>query len=209
MDRSALEAAYMAAVRYLENVPTRRVGASADVASMRVELGGPLPERGEPAARVVEQLARSADPGIVASAGPRFFGFVIGGSLPAAVGADWLTSAWDQNAGLFVLSPAAAVVEETVMGWLTELFGLPSGTGMGMVTGGQMANTTCLAAARQHVLARAGWDVAAQGLRACSRSFSRRLPACRWSTKWCSTRRWFASKAPAPRAGRATGGPRT
>src|SRR5712664_4753631 len=164
MDRSALEAAYMAAVRYLENVPTRRVGASADVASMRVELGGPLPERGEPAARVVEQLARSADPGIVASAGPRFFGFVIGGSVPAAVGADWLTSAWDQNAGLFVLSPAAAVVEETVMAWLTGLFGLPAGTGMGMVTGGQMANTTCLAAARQHVLARAGWDVAAQGL---------------------------------------------
>src|SRR5712664_3296032 len=164
MDRSALEAAYMAAVRYLENVPTRRVGASADVASMRVELGGPLPERGEPAEKVIEQLARGADPGIVASAGPRFFGFVIGGSLPAAVGADWLTSAWDQNAGLFVLSPAAAIVEETVLEWLTGLFGLPEGTGMGFVTGGQMANTTCLAAARQAVLARAGWDVGAQGL---------------------------------------------
>ncbi len=164
MDRSALEAAYMAAVRYLENVPARRVGARADVASMRAELGGPLPERGEPAARVVEQLARSADPGIVASAGPRFFGFVIGGSLPAAVGADWLTSAWDQNAGLFVLSPAAAIVEDTVLEWLTDLFGLPPGTGIGFVTGGQMANTTCLAAARHSVLARVGWDAAAKGL---------------------------------------------
>src|SRR6266849_2282153 len=169
MDRLALEAAYMAAVRYLENVPARRVGARADVASMRAELGGPLPERGEPAARVVEQLARNADPGIVASAGPRFFGFVIGGSLPAAVGADWLTSAWDQNAGLFVLSPAAAIVEETVLEWLTGLFGLPVGTGIGFVTGGQMANTTCLAAARQAVLARVGWDVAAKGLRGAPR----------------------------------------
>ncbi len=138
MDRSALEGAYVAAVRYLENVSTRRVGASADLASMRAELGGPLPERGEPADRVVEQLARNADPGIVASAGPRFFGFVIGGSLPAAVGADWLTSAWDQNAGLFVLSPAAAIVEDTVLEWLTDLFGLPPGTGIGFVTGGQM-----------------------------------------------------------------------
>ena len=115
-------------------------------------------------ARVVEELARKADPGIVASGGPRFFGFVIGGSVTAALAADWLTSAWDQNAGPFVLSPAAAIVEETVLGWLRELFGLPEGTGMGFVTGGQMANTTCLAAARQAVLARAGWDVGAQGL---------------------------------------------
>jgi glutamate/tyrosine decarboxylase-like PLP-dependent enzyme len=164
MDRAALDAAYAAAVRYLEGLPERRVGATADAAAMRDALGGPLPERGEPAARVVEELARRADPGIVASAGPRFFGFVIGGSLPAALAADWLTSAWDQNAGLFVLSPAAAVVEETVLGWLRELFGLPGESGMGFVTGGQMANTTCLAAARQAVLARAGWDVASQGL---------------------------------------------
>src|SRR5215468_1967381 len=164
MDRSALEAAYSAAAKYLEDLPARRVGATADAAAMRAALGGPLPEHGEPAARVVEELARRADPGIVASAGPRFFGFVIGGSLPAAVGADWLASAWDQNAGLFVLSPAAAVVEETVLAWLTDLLGLPAGTGMGFVTGGQMANTTCLAAARHQVLARAGWDVAKQGL---------------------------------------------
>jgi len=96
-------------------------------------------------------------------------GFVIGGAHPAAVGADWLTSAWDQNAGLFVLSPAAAIVEETVLEWLTGLFGLPAGTGIGFVTGGQMANTTCLAAARQAVLARVGWDVAAKGLQGAPR----------------------------------------
>ena len=164
MDRSVLEAAYSAAAKYLEDLPARRVGATADAAAMRAALGGPLPEHGEPAARVVEELARRADPGIVATAGPRFFGFVIGGSLPAAVGADWLASAWDQNAGLFVLSPAAAIVEDTVLQWLTELFGLPAGTGIGFVTGGQMANTTCLAAARQSILARADWDVGAKGL---------------------------------------------
>jgi glutamate/tyrosine decarboxylase-like PLP-dependent enzyme len=164
MDRTALDAAYAAALKFLEGVNTRSVGATADAASMRAALGGPLPEQGEPAGRVVEELARHADPGLVATAGPRFFGFVIGGSVPAAVGADWLTSAWDQNAGLFVLSPAAAVVEETVLEWLLGLFGLPAGTSMGFVTGGQMANTTGLAAARHHVLAKAGWDVAAQGL---------------------------------------------
>jgi glutamate/tyrosine decarboxylase-like PLP-dependent enzyme len=169
MDREALDAAHVAAVRYLEGMGARPVGAKADAAAMRAVLGGDLPEEGEPAARVVERLAREADPGIVATAGPRFFGFVIGGSLPAAVGADWLTSAWDQNAGLFVLSPAAAIAEETVCRWLTGLLGLPEGTSLGMVTGGQMANTTCLAAARHEVLAHAGWDVEAQGLQGAPR----------------------------------------
>ncbi len=169
MDHSALDAAHAAAIQYLENVGRRPVGSGADAASMRAALGGPLPEQGQSPAQVVEALARNADPGIVATAGPRFFGFVIGGSLPAAIGADWLTSAWDQNAGLFVLSPAAAIVEETVLEWLTGLFGLPVGTGIGFVTGGQMANTTCLAAARQAVLARMGWDVAAKGLRGAPR----------------------------------------
>src|SRR5260370_32125631 len=102
MDRSALEAAYAAAVRYLENVPTRRVGASADVASVRAELGGPLPERGEPAGRVVEQLARNADPGSAASAGPPFFVFPIGRSLPAPVAADLPSRAWAPDRGPFL-----------------------------------------------------------------------------------------------------------
>src|SRR5437667_9907921 len=125
MDRSALDAAYAAAVRYLQGVPERPVGASTDAAAMRAALAVPLPEKGEPAARVVEELARNADPGIVASGGPRFFGFVIGGSVPASVGAAWLTSAWDQNAGLFVLSPAAAIVEEAAVEWLAGLVVLP------------------------------------------------------------------------------------
>src|SRR2546426_11293888 len=123
-----------------------------------------MPEEPSDPGTVIEQLVAGVDPGVVAMPSGRYFGFVIGGSVPAALAADWLTRAWDQNAGLFVLSPAAAVVEETVLGWLCELFNLPEGTGMGFVTGGQMANTTCLAAARQAVLARAGWDVAAQGL---------------------------------------------
>jgi len=113
---------------------------------------------------VVTELARGADGGLVASAGPRYFGFVIGGSLPAALGADWLTSAWDQNAGIYVTSPAAAVVEEVSAQWLLSLFGLPPSASVGFVTGGQMANTACLAAARQAVLRRAGWDVEQRGL---------------------------------------------
>src|SRR5260370_23563106 len=108
MDHSALDAAHAAAVRFLDGLSHRKVGATADASAIRAALGGPLPEAGEAPARVLEELAREADPGLVATAGPRFFGFVIGGSLPAALGADWLTSAWGQNAGLFVLSPAAA-----------------------------------------------------------------------------------------------------
>jgi glutamate/tyrosine decarboxylase-like PLP-dependent enzyme len=100
----------------------------------------------------------------MATPGGRFFGFVIGGSLPAALAADWLASAWDQNAGLYVAGPAASVVEEVCGAWLSELFGLPENISFGLVTGGQMANFTALAAARHHVLERAGWDVEADGL---------------------------------------------
>jgi glutamate/tyrosine decarboxylase-like PLP-dependent enzyme len=113
---------------------------------------------------VVAQLAKLADDGLVASAGPRFFGFVVGGGLPAAVAADWLAATWDQNAGLFVLSPAAATVEDIAAGWLVELLRLPAATSTGFVTGGTMANFTGLAAARHHVLAAAGWDVERDGL---------------------------------------------
>src|SRR5919107_5702576 len=100
----------------------------------------------------------------MATPGGRFFGFVIGGTLPTALAADWLASAWDQNAGLYVAAPAASVVEEVCGTWLSELFGLPDGISFGLVTGGQMANFTALAAARHHVLERAGWDVEADGL---------------------------------------------
>ena len=127
-------------------------------------LGGPLPIGGDDAERVIEQLATNADPGIVASAGPRYFGFVTGGSVPVTVAADWLTSAWDQNGAFSVMSPAGAVVEDIVSGWLLETLGLPRQSGVGFVTGAHMANFTCLAAARHEVLRRVGWNVEAQGL---------------------------------------------
>jgi glutamate/tyrosine decarboxylase-like PLP-dependent enzyme len=113
---------------------------------------------------VVADLVAAADPGVVASGSGRFFGFVIGGANPAALAADWLTSAWDQNAGLYVLGPAASVVEEVAGEWLAELFGLPVGMSVGFVTGAQMANFTGLAAALHEVLRRAGWDLATGGL---------------------------------------------
>lgn len=161
---AALDAAVRAARAYLAGLPARPVGARASLEELRAALGGPLPESGADAAQVVADLARNAEAGIVASAGPRYFGFVVGGSVPAALAADWLTSAWDQNAGIYVLSPAASVVEEVAIRWLLELFGLPPQSSLGFVTGCQMANATCLAAARHAVLRKAGWDVEQQGL---------------------------------------------
>ena len=152
------------AAQYLASLQTRPVGGPVDLAALRAGLGGPLPEEPSDPLAVVEAFAAAADPGLVASAGPRFFGFVVGGSLPAALGADWLTSAWDQNAGLYVISPAAAVAEEVAGGWLVELLGLPAGTSVGFVTGATMANFTALAAARHGVLAKVGWDVERHGL---------------------------------------------
>jgi glutamate/tyrosine decarboxylase-like PLP-dependent enzyme len=123
-----------------------------------------LPESGEEPERVVEALARAVEPGIVGSAGPRYFGFVIGGSVPAALAADWLTSAWDQNAALNATSPAAAAVEAVAAEWIKALLGLPLDAAVGFVTGCQMANFSGLLAGRHAVLARAGWDVEKQGL---------------------------------------------
>ena len=127
-------------------------------------MGGPLPDGPSDPLAVVESLAATADAGLVASAGPRYFGFVVGGGLPAALAADWLASTWDQNAGLYILSPAAAVAEEIAAGWLVDLLELPAGTSVGFVTGATMANFTALAAARHAVLAKVGWDVERQGL---------------------------------------------
>ena len=142
----------------------RPVGGPVDLAALRAAMGGPLPEDGEDPIAVVEGLARDADPGIVATAGPRYFGFVIGGSQPAALAADWLTSTWDQNAAAYVISPAAAVAEEVAHGWLLDLLGLPAGTSVGFTTGATMANFTALAAARHAVLREVGWDVEVRGL---------------------------------------------
>jgi glutamate/tyrosine decarboxylase-like PLP-dependent enzyme len=160
----ALAAAAAGATRFLRGLPERPVAATAGAEELAARLGGPLPDGPSDPAEVVARLAELADDGLVATAGPRFFGFVVGGSLPAALAADWLAAAWDQNAGLFVLGPAAATVEDVAAGWLTDLLGLPSTVSTGFVTGGQMANFTGLAAARHHVLAAAGWDVEHDGL---------------------------------------------
>jgi glutamate/tyrosine decarboxylase-like PLP-dependent enzyme len=162
--RSLLDDATALATGFLEGLPERRVTPTATAGGLRQELGGPLPDGPRDPREVLAELARGVEPGLMATPGGRFFGFVIGGNLPAALAADWLASAWDQNAGLYVAAPAASVVEEVCGAWLAELFGLPQDTSFGLVTGGQMANFTALAAARHHVLAEAGWDVETDGL---------------------------------------------
>ena len=152
------------AADYLESLPERPVGLPVPVEEIRAALGGELPDVGEPPERVIDRLARDAARGIVASSGPRFFGFVVGGTLPVALAADWLASTWDQNAGLYVLSPAASVCEEAAGRWIAELVGLPAGVSVGFVTGCQAANFSALAAARHALLDRAGWDVESRGL---------------------------------------------
>jgi glutamate/tyrosine decarboxylase-like PLP-dependent enzyme len=152
------------AIEYLDSLRERPVMGATDVAALRRGLVTDLPEHGEDPLAVIERLADIGGRAAVAMAGPRYFGFVIGGALPPALAADWLTSAWDQNAGLYVAGPAASVVEEAVGPWLLDLFGLPPGSGYGLVTGCQMAHFTCLAAARDAVLAEAGWDATARGL---------------------------------------------
>jgi glutamate/tyrosine decarboxylase-like PLP-dependent enzyme len=122
-----------------------------------------LPDGPIEPARVVEELIRAAEPGIVTTSGPRYFGFVTGGALPAAVAADWLAAAWDQPAALYVMSPAASVVEEVAGAWLCDLLGLPPSASVGFVTGCHMANFTALAAARLEMLRRVGWDLEADG----------------------------------------------
>jgi glutamate/tyrosine decarboxylase-like PLP-dependent enzyme len=162
--KRALSAAAAHAERFLDDVGERPVAAAANAPEIRAALGGTLSEHGEDPAAVIDALVAGADAGIVASAGPRHFGFVIGGALPAALAADWLVSAWDQCAGFHSLSPAAAAIEEIAAEWSLELMGLPADAGVGFVTGGQGANTTCLAAARHALLGRAGWDVERDGL---------------------------------------------
>jgi len=163
-DPDLLRQAVDLAASYLERLPERPVGARGTLEELRAALGGPLSDSPRDPHQVLADLARAADPGIVATAGPRFFGFVVGGAFPVSVAADWLTSVWDQPATAYVLSPAAAVVEEIAAGWLTALLGLPAGVSTGFVTGCHTANFTALAAARHEVLRRVGWDVEADGL---------------------------------------------
>jgi glutamate/tyrosine decarboxylase-like PLP-dependent enzyme len=152
------------AAGYVESLDERPVFPDVTPEQLREALGGPLPEEPLPAEQVVEELAAAAEPGVVGLGSGRYFGFVIGGALPAALAADWLTSAWDQNAGLYVGGPSASVIEQVTREWLVELLGLPADSSIGFVTGTQMAHVTGLAAARWHVLDAVGWDVGARGL---------------------------------------------
>lgn len=152
------------AARYIAEIASRRVvPLPADVARLET-LGGPLPQSPSDPAEVLALLDDIGSPATVATAGGRYFGFVIGGSLPAALVANWLAGAWDQNASMQVMSPVAAKLEEIVEGWIVDVLGLPSGSGAGFVTGTTMANFSALAAARTALLKRAGWDVEEDGL---------------------------------------------
>jgi glutamate/tyrosine decarboxylase-like PLP-dependent enzyme len=159
-----LQKAARTAAEFRTGLPERPVAARADVDAMRAAFAAPLPETPTPASEVVDELIRTADPGLTANAGPRFFGFVIGGGLPSATAADMLAVGWDQCAFNGVLAPAAIAAEEVAADWIKQLLGIPRTASAGFVTGAQEANTVGLAAARHHVLATAGWDVERDGL---------------------------------------------
>jgi glutamate/tyrosine decarboxylase-like PLP-dependent enzyme len=152
------------AAEYLRSLPERPVRADASLEELRRALRVPLDDAPLPALQVIEELAAAADRGLVGTQSPRYFGFVIGGSLDAAIAADWLTSVWDQNGGGYPAGPSASVAEEVACEWLLDLLGLPKDAGVGLTTGCQMAHFTCLAAARHRVLADASWDVEQDGL---------------------------------------------
>lgn len=162
--RAALDSAFEHAVSHLENLDHTSVAATVDLATLRQRLAKPLPRKGVAPAQIIDELTDDVRGGLLGSAGGRFFGWVIGGALPAAVAADWLNSVWQQNAALYACSPAAAVVEEVVGEWLKEILHLPKSASFALVTGCQMAHVTCLAAARHALLARRGWDVESDGL---------------------------------------------
>ncbi|HEY2514834.1 MAG TPA: pyridoxal-dependent decarboxylase [Polyangiaceae bacterium] len=151
-------------LRYLGSLGERRVSPSPAAIDALARFHEPFPAAPSDPRETLRVLDELGSPGTMAMAGPRFFGFVIGGSLPVTVGANWLAAAWDQNAGLYEPTPAAAVIEEVALAWLIDLLGLPPETGAGFVTGATVANLSCLAAARHAVLARAGWDVEGEGL---------------------------------------------
>jgi glutamate/tyrosine decarboxylase-like PLP-dependent enzyme len=162
--RELLSSVAFRAARYLEEVQERRVSPSAEAVRGLEGFLEPFPDGPASSEEVIEMLDELGSPATMGMAGPRFFGFVAGGSLPAALGANWLASAWDQNAGLFASTPISAVLEEVSLGWLVDALSLPSGCGCGFVTGGTTANFTALAAARNAVLGRVGWDVESKGL---------------------------------------------
>jgi glutamate/tyrosine decarboxylase-like PLP-dependent enzyme len=167
--RDLLERAHEHAQRYLDGLPERRVPAAASADDLREAFGGPLPDGPTDPVEVIDALAQAAEPGLAALSSPRFFGFVIGGTYPVSIAADWMVSAWDQNVGLREVTPAHSAARDAVQAWVLDLLGLPATATVGTVTGGMMANFSGLAAARHAVLARAGWDVEADGLQGAPR----------------------------------------
>ena len=159
----ALRTAHDLASDFLRELPDRHVGATADASDIAKALGD-LPDEGEEPAAVIRAMADAVEPGLVASAGPRYYGFVIGGAVPASVAADWLTAAWDQNAVLHATSPAATAAEQVAGRWMLDLLGLPADASFGLPTGAGLGNAVGVAAGRHAVLERVGWDVEARGL---------------------------------------------
>jgi glutamate/tyrosine decarboxylase-like PLP-dependent enzyme len=164
MDPDALDAAAAAALAYVRSVDDRRVFPDEAALAALDAFDEPMPQQGRGVAETLSLLDRIGGPATVASTGPSYFGFVTGGTHPAALGAAWLADAWDQNAALPVMSPLAARVGEVVRGWLVDVLGLPAGAGVAFVTGATVANASCLAAARDALLAEQGWDAPNDGL---------------------------------------------
>ncbi|MCB8876178.1 aspartate aminotransferase family protein [Acidisoma silvae] len=163
-DDQLLQDAATRAADYLRNIRDRRIAPTAEAVLRLGDLNHPFPQRGLDATAIIGLLDDIGSPATVATAGGRYFGLVIGGALPVTVAANWLATAWDQNACFRATSPIAATLEDVALGWLTGLFGLPQDTGGAFVTGASMANVAALAAARHAILSRHGWDVEAQGL---------------------------------------------
>ena len=163
-ERELLRRAAELAADHLDSLDTRAVYPQVTLDELGARIDVPLPDGPTEPAEVLEELARALEPGIVASQSGRYFGFVVGSSLPAALAADVLVSTWDQNLGLLALGPSALVAENTAGAWVKDLLGIPESASFAFVTGCQTAHFTCLAAARQHVLAAVGWDVSEQGL---------------------------------------------
>jgi glutamate/tyrosine decarboxylase-like PLP-dependent enzyme len=152
------------AARFLYGIQERRVGPAPEAVAALSRFRESMPDGPCPPADVIAMLDELGSPAAMGVAGPRFFGFVIGGSVPAALAANWLATAWDQNTGLHLAAPCAAALEEVSLEWIVDVLGLPEGTGGAFVSGATVANFTALAAARHAVLERVGWDVEARGL---------------------------------------------
>jgi glutamate/tyrosine decarboxylase-like PLP-dependent enzyme len=167
-----LDLAQREATDWLEAMPSDEIPPRADASAVKDALGRELPETGQDAVDVVERLARAVRPGLLTSQSPRFYGWVIGGTYPVALAADWLTGAWDQNGGMRYASPSTTAVEDLAAQWLLDVLGLPAHAGVGFTTGATTANLVGLAAARERVLQRVGWDVNRDGLVG--------APAIRW-----------------------------